>query len=56
VGGLIKEGKFHEIPLDPACEKQHAETAYKLWDEIAKRDPSVAKAVQMVKDWRKTLK
>ena len=56
VEGLVKEGKVTYVPLDAACEKRHAEVAYELWDKIAERDPSVAEAVQMVKDWRKTLK
>ncbi len=53
---LIKDGKVIESVLDEECEKKHAEAAYKLWDQIAERDPAVAEAVQMVKDWRKTLK
>jgi len=53
---LIKDGKVINSVLDEACEKKHAEAAYKLWDEIAKRDPSVAEAVKMIQDWRKTLK
>jgi TRAP-type C4-dicarboxylate transport system substrate-binding protein len=56
VDDLIKEGKVTYVVLDEACEKRHAEVAYELWDKIAERDPSVAQAVQMVKDWRKTLK
>ena len=56
VDKLVKEGKVIYVPLDEACEKRHAEVAYELWDKIAERDPSVAEAVQMVKDWRKTLK
>ncbi len=56
VDKLVKEGKVVYVPLDEACEKRHAEVAYELWDKVAERDPSVAEAVQMVKDWRKTLK
>ena len=56
VDKLVKEGKVVYVPLDEACEKRHAEVAYELWDKIAERDPSVAEAVQKVKDWRKTLK
>jgi len=56
VDKLVKEGKVFYVPLDEACEKRHAEVAYELWDKIAKRDPSVAEAVQKVKDWRKTIK
>ena len=53
---LVKQGKVIVCELDEACQKKHAETAYKLWDEVAKRDPAAAKAVQLIKDWRKTLK
>jgi TRAP-type C4-dicarboxylate transport system substrate-binding protein len=56
VDKLVQEGKVTYVPLDAACEKKHEEAAYKLWDQVAERDPSVAEAVQMVKDWRKTLK
>ena len=56
VDKLVQEGKVTYVPLDAACEKKHEEAAYKLWDKVAERDPSVAEAVQMVKDWRKTLK
>ena len=56
VDKLVQEGKVTYVPLDEACEKKHEEAAYKLWDKVAERDPSVAEAVQMVKDWRKTLK
>ena len=56
VDELIKQGKVIKSPLDDDCEKKHAEAAYKLWDKIAERDPAVARAVQMVKDWRKGLK
>jgi len=28
----------------------------KLWDTIAKRDPAAAKAIEIIKKWRKTLK
>jgi len=53
---LVKQGKVIVCELDEACQKKHAETAYKLWDEVAKRDPAATKAVQLIKDWRKTLK
>jgi TRAP-type C4-dicarboxylate transport system substrate-binding protein len=56
VDELVKQGKVTVCELDEACQKKHAETAYKLWDEVAKRDPAATKAVQLIKDWRKTLK
>jgi len=56
VDELVKQGKVIVCELDEACQKKHAETAYKLWDEVGKRGPAAAKAVQLIKDWRKTLK
>ena len=56
VAKLVKEGKVKKAVLDADCEKKHAEAAYKLWGEIGKRDLAAAKAIQMIKDWRKTLK
>lgn len=56
VDQLVKQGKVIKSVLDEDCERKHAEAAYKLWDEIGARDPSAAKAIQMIKEWRKTLK
>lgn len=56
VADLVKAGKLKESRLNDACEKKHAEAAYKLWDKIADRDPAAAKAIQIIKAWRKTLK
>lgn len=56
VAELIKAGKVIESPIDEACEGKHEEAAYKLWDEIGARDAAAAEAIQMTRDWRKTLK
>jgi len=56
VAKLVKEGKVIKSPIDKECDKKCAEAAQKLWSEIGKRDPAAAKANQMVKEWRKTLK
>ncbi len=56
VAELIKAGKVIESPIDEACERKHEEAAYKLWDEIGARDPAAAEAIQITRDWRKTLK
>jgi len=53
---LVKSGKIKVCQLSEACEKKHEAAAYKLWDEIGKRDPVAAQGIQMIKDWRKTLK
>jgi TRAP-type C4-dicarboxylate transport system substrate-binding protein len=56
VDELVAQGKVINSPIDAACDKLHEEAAYKLWDKIAARDPAAAKAIQILKDWRKTLK
>lgn len=56
VDDLIKAGKVIKSPINAACDKKHEEAALKLWAEIGKRDPAAAKAIQIIKDWRKTLK
>jgi TRAP-type C4-dicarboxylate transport system substrate-binding protein len=53
---LVKEGKVIRSVLDEDCERKHAEAAYKLWDEIGAQDAVAAKGIQMLKEWRKTLK
>ena len=55
VDELIAKGKVIKSPIDAACDKLHEEAAYKLWDKIAARDAAAAKAIQILKDWRKTL-
>jgi TRAP-type C4-dicarboxylate transport system substrate-binding protein len=56
VDELVAQGKVINSPIDAACDKLHEEAAYKLWDKIAARDAAAAKAIQILKDWRKTLK
>jgi TRAP-type C4-dicarboxylate transport system substrate-binding protein len=56
VAELRKQGKITYCYLNEDCLKAYREASYNLWDEISKRDPSIAKAVQIVRDWRKTLK
>ena len=53
---LVKAGKVINSPIDAACDKKHEEAALKLWDQMGQRDPSAAKAIEIIKDWRKTLK
>jgi TRAP-type C4-dicarboxylate transport system substrate-binding protein len=53
---LVKAGKVKISKLDDACEKKHEEAAYELWAEIAARDEAAARAIEMIKEWRKTLK
>jgi TRAP-type C4-dicarboxylate transport system substrate-binding protein len=52
VENMVKEGKLKVSYLDEACLQRHREEALKLWDEQAKKDPSSAEAIQLVKEWR----
>jgi TRAP-type mannitol/chloroaromatic compound transport system substrate-binding protein len=52
VEDMVKKGTLKECQLDKDCINKHAEAAYKLWDEVAGRDPASAKAIQMIKKWR----
>ena len=56
VEALVKEGKVINSPIDAACDRQHEEAALALWETIGQRDPAAAKAIGIIKDWRKTLK
>jgi TRAP-type mannitol/chloroaromatic compound transport system substrate-binding protein len=56
VDDLIKAGKVIKSEIDAGCDRQHEEAAYALWDKIGQRDPAAAKAIGIIKDWRKTLK
>lgn len=53
---LVKAGKVIKSPIDQACEESCRKVAYEIWDEVAKKDPVSAKAIDMIKKWRKTLK
>ena len=52
---LVKNGKIIESQIDEAADKAHRDAAYKIWEKIANRDPEAAKAIELVKEWRKTL-
>ena len=52
----MKEGKVINSPIDDACDRLHEQAAMALWDQIGQRDPAAAKAIAIIKDWRKTLK
>lgn len=56
VDALVKAGKVINSPIDEACDKLHEQAALKLWEKIAERDPAAAKAIDIIKKWRKTLK
>ncbi len=49
---LAEEGKLTINVLDEACQKQYADIAYKMWDELAAQDEASAQAIKMIKEWR----
>lgn len=49
---LVEEGKVIVNVLDEACQKQYADVAYKMWDEMAAQDEASAEAIKMIKEWR----
>ncbi len=56
VDELIKQGKVIKSEINAACDAKHEEAALELWDKIGQRDPAAAKAITIIKEWRKTLK
>ncbi len=56
VAELVKAGKVINSPIDDACDKAHEKAALQLWDEIGGRDPAAARAIEITRGWRKTLK
>lgn len=56
VDDLIKAGKVTKTAINEDCDNKHEAAALKLWDKIGQRDPAAAKAIGIIKEWRKTLK
>ena len=56
VDDLVKAGKVIKSEINAACDSKHEAAALELWDKIGQRDPSAARAIGIIKDWRKTLK
>jgi TRAP-type C4-dicarboxylate transport system substrate-binding protein len=52
VNHLVKEGKVKVSVLDEACQKQYADVAYQMWEEMAGQDAASAEAIEMIKKWR----
>lgn len=50
-----KEQGVELITLSPKDVVKMQEAAMKIWDDVAKKDPQCAKAVQMLKDFNKSL-
>ena len=49
---MVKAGTLKESIVTPETREKHKEIAYKIWDEVAKRDAASAKAIKMIKEWR----
>ena len=49
---VVKKGELTINDLDEACQKQYADVAYKIWDELAQQDAASAEAIKMIKKWR----
>ncbi len=49
---MVAKGTLKESVVDPETVKRHKEIAYKIWDEVAKRDEASAKAIKKIKEWR----
>ncbi len=49
---MVSNGSLKESQVAPAAIAKHKEIAYKIWDEVAKRDEASAKAIKMIKEWR----
>ncbi|MGD9823497.1 hypothetical protein, partial [Desulfobacter sp.] len=49
---MVKAGTLKESKVSAQAIKKHKEIAYKLWDEVAKRDEASAAAIKMIKEWR----
>jgi TRAP-type mannitol/chloroaromatic compound transport system substrate-binding protein len=56
VAELVKAGTVINSPINDACDRLHEEAALALWEKMGERDPAAAKAIGIIKDWRKTLK
>ena len=56
VDDLVKAGKIIKSEIDADCDAKHEAAALELWDQIAQRDAAAAKAIDIIKEWRKTLK
>ena len=50
-----KEKGIELITFPPAEYAKMQAAAYKIWDDVAKKGPACAKAVQMLKDFNKSL-
>jgi len=49
---LVAEGKVTVNVLDEACQKEYADVAHKIWDELAGQDEASAEAIRLIKEWR----
>ncbi len=52
---IIKEGKVELVTLPPAEYAKLQAAAIKMWDEVAKKGPACAKAVEMLKEFNRKM-
>jgi len=52
VQDMAKAGKIKEVQMDADVIKVLEQAAYKIWDDVAKKDAASAKAVALIKKWR----
>lgn len=52
VQDMVKAGKVKEVQMDADVIKLCETEAFKIWDDMAKKDAASAKAVALIKKWR----
>ncbi len=53
INALAEKGEVKVVQMDPELVSGHREAAKKAWDEFAAKDPATAKAIALIKKWRK---
>lgn len=49
---MVEAGTLKVSRVNPETIKKHEAVAYKIWDEVAKRDAASAKAIKILKEWK----
>ena len=49
---MVKDGQLKVSYLTPETVQKFKEIAYKIWDDVAKRDKASANAIQLLKEWK----
>ena len=50
---MVAAGTLKISRVEPETIEKHKKIAYEIWDDVAKRDAASAKAIKMIKEWRK---